>query len=67
MVMLNPARIEQFEMALRMQASASDTFDISQKTREVHELCGTEPGRESFDIFRNPQVVTSTDLALSLA
>ncbi|MSU34455.1 MAG: DUF1501 domain-containing protein [Pedosphaera sp.] len=42
------ARIAQYEMAFRMQASASDAFDIAQEPPEVHALYGTEPGRESF-------------------
>ena len=42
------ARIAQYEMAFRMQASASDAFDIGQEPPEVHAHYGTEPGRESF-------------------
>jgi hypothetical protein len=41
-------RIAQYEMAYRMQVSAIDAFDIRQETAEVHELYGTEPGKESF-------------------
>jgi len=42
------ARIAQYEMAFRMQASASEAFDIGQESPEVHAFYGTEPGRESF-------------------
>ncbi len=42
------ARIEQYEMAFRMQASASDAFDLGQEPPAIHALYGTEPGRESF-------------------
>ncbi len=41
-------RISQYEMAFRMQVSASEAFDLSQETAEVHAKYGTEPGRESF-------------------
>ncbi len=41
-------RIAQYEMAYRMQASASDAFDIKQESESVHEMYGTEPGKESF-------------------
>lgn len=42
------ARIEQYELAFRMQTSASEAFDISQETAETHQAYGTEPGKESF-------------------
>jgi hypothetical protein len=41
-------RIEQYEMAYRMQSSVPELMDISQEPREVHELYGTEPGKISF-------------------
>ncbi len=41
-------RIAQYEMAYRMQASATDAFDISQEPPDIHALYGTQPGRESF-------------------
>ena len=41
-------RIAQYELAFRMQAAASEAFDISRETPEVHALYGTEPGKESF-------------------
>lgn len=41
-------RISQYEMAFRMQVSASDAFDLSQESQQVHEQYATEPGKESF-------------------
>ncbi|MFO0927129.1 MAG: DUF1501 domain-containing protein [Gemmataceae bacterium] len=41
-------RIAQYELAYRMQAEATDAFDLSKETKATHELYGTEPGRESF-------------------
>lgn len=41
-------RIAQYELAFRMQVSASDAFDIKQEPAGIHELYGTEPGKESF-------------------
>lgn len=41
-------RIAQYELAYRMQATASEAFSLASETRETHELYGTEPGRESF-------------------
>ena len=41
-------RIAQYELAFRMQAAASEAFDISRETAEVHGLYGTQPGKESF-------------------
>ena len=41
-------RIAQYELAYRMQASATDAFDISQEPEHVHTLYGTQPGKESF-------------------
>lgn len=41
-------RVAQYELAFRMQAEASDAFDISQEPAGIHQLYGTQPGRESF-------------------
>jgi hypothetical protein len=42
------ARIAQYEMSFRMQMAATDALDISQEPPHIHELYGTEPGKESF-------------------
>lgn len=41
-------RIAQYEMAFKMQTSATDAFDLSQEESHVHEAYGAEPGKESF-------------------
>ncbi|WP_419189200.1 DUF1501 domain-containing protein [Stieleria marina] len=41
-------RISQYEMAFRMQTSATDAFDLSQESKHVHSSYATEPGKESF-------------------
>jgi uncharacterized protein (DUF1501 family) len=41
-------RIEQYEMAYRMQSSVPELMDIAQEPAEVHALYGTEPGKTSF-------------------
>ena len=41
-------RIAQYEMAYRMQMSATDAFDLKQENEATHKLYGTEPGKESF-------------------
>lgn len=41
-------RIAQYELAFRMQVDASDAFDITREPASVHQLYGTEPGKESF-------------------
>lgn len=41
-------RIAQYELAFRMQVDASDAFDIQQEPAAIHELYGTQPGKESF-------------------
>ncbi|MGB7343227.1 MAG: DUF1501 domain-containing protein [Pirellulaceae bacterium] len=41
-------RISQYEMAFRMQTSATDAFDLSQEDKHVHEAYGTQPGKEAF-------------------
>jgi hypothetical protein len=41
-------RIAQYEMAFRMQVSATTAMDLSDEPAHIHQLYGTEPGRESF-------------------
>jgi hypothetical protein len=41
-------RLAQYEMAYRMQMSATDAFDLKQEPAAIHQLYGTEPGKESF-------------------
>ncbi len=41
-------RIAQHEMAFRMQVTASDVMDIAREPQHIHEMYGTQPGRESF-------------------
>jgi hypothetical protein len=41
-------RIAQYEMAFRMQISASEAMDISQEPQHIHDLYGTQPGKENF-------------------
>ena len=41
-------RISQYEMAFRMQSHATDAFDLNDEPKHVHEMYGTEPGKESF-------------------
>ncbi|WDQ18029.1 DUF1501 domain-containing protein [Rhodopirellula sp. P2] len=41
-------RISQYEMAFRMQTSATEAFDLTQETANVHAMYGTKPGEESF-------------------
>lgn len=41
-------RISQYEMAFRMQMHATDAFDMKQEPESVHQMYGTEPGKESF-------------------
>jgi Protein of unknown function (DUF1501) len=40
-------RIAQYELAYRMQMSATDAMNFSQEPRHIHELYGTQPGEES--------------------
>ncbi|WP_235297072.1 DUF1501 domain-containing protein [Portibacter marinus] len=42
------ARIAQYEMAYRMQMSVPEVMDISTEPEYIHELYGTQPGKESF-------------------
>ncbi len=41
-------RIEQYELAYRMQASVPELMDIASEPAEVHALYGTRPGKTSF-------------------
>ena len=41
-------RISQYELAYRMQVSASDAFDLTKESAETQALYGTQPGKESF-------------------
>ncbi len=42
------ARINSFEMAFRMQASAPELMDIAREPRHIREMYGAEPGKPSF-------------------
>lgn len=42
------ARIAQYEMAYRMQVAVPEVMDINNEPAYIHELYGTEPGKESF-------------------
>ncbi len=41
-------RIAQYEMAYKMQVSVPEVMDISDEPKYIHEMYGTEPGKESF-------------------
>jgi hypothetical protein len=41
-------RISQYEMAYRMQTHATDAFDLKREPEAVHQMYGTQPGKESF-------------------
>ncbi len=41
-------RIEQFELAYRMQASVPDAMDITKEPASMHALYGTTPGQSTF-------------------
>jgi hypothetical protein len=41
------ARIAQYELAYRMQMSATDAMDLSQEPEHIQKLYATEPGKES--------------------
>ncbi|WP_013627032.1 DUF1501 domain-containing protein [Rubinisphaera brasiliensis] len=41
-------RIRQYEMAYRMQTSVPELMDLSGETEAIHQMYGTEPGKESF-------------------
>ena len=41
-------RIEQYELAFRMQVTVPELMDTGQETAETHAMYGTEPGKASF-------------------
>ncbi len=41
-------RIEQYEMAFKMQVSVPEVMDIKDEPAYIHEMYGTQPGKESF-------------------
>jgi hypothetical protein len=41
-------RASQYELAYRMQMSATDAMDLRDEPEQIHGLYGTEPGKESF-------------------
>jgi hypothetical protein len=41
-------RIQQYEMAYRMQTSVPEVMDISREDQRTHDLYGTKPGQKSF-------------------
>ncbi|MEO8352594.1 MAG: DUF1501 domain-containing protein [Chthoniobacteraceae bacterium] len=41
-------RISQYEMAFRMQTAVPGVMDIKDEPAQIHQLYGTEPGKESF-------------------
>lgn len=41
-------RIQQYEMAFRMQTSVPEVMDISKEPLHIREMYGVEPGKESF-------------------
>jgi len=41
-------RINQYEMAFRMQTSVPELMEITEEPQHVHELYGTQPGKVSF-------------------
>lgn len=41
-------RIAQYEMAFRMQTAVPEVMNIDDEPAHIHELYGTEPGKESF-------------------
>ncbi len=41
-------RISQYEMAANMQLSATEAMDLADEPQHIHDLYGTEPGKESF-------------------
>lgn len=42
------ARIAQYELAYKMQISVPDVMDINKEPAYIHEMYGTQPGKESF-------------------
>ncbi len=41
-------RIEQYELAYRMQVSVPEAMDIGKESKQTHEMYGSEPGKSSF-------------------
>lgn len=41
-------RIDQYELAFRMQTAVPELMDISAEPEHIHEAYGTQPGKESF-------------------
>jgi len=41
-------RIDQYEMAYRMQSAVPELMDTSQESKATHEMYGTQPGQASF-------------------
>jgi len=41
-------RMSQYELAFRMQMSVPEATDISREPKAIHEMYGTEPGKNSF-------------------
>jgi uncharacterized protein (DUF1501 family) len=41
-------RISQYEMAFRMQTAVPEVMDISREPKNIHDLYGAAPGKESF-------------------
>lgn len=41
-------RISQYELAYRMQSSVPELMDLSNESKLIHEMYGTEPGKKSF-------------------
>jgi len=41
-------RIAQYEMAFKMQIHANEAFDLKDEPKHIHDLYGTQPGKESF-------------------
>ncbi|MFB2121296.1 DUF1501 domain-containing protein [Parapedobacter sp. 2B3] len=42
------ARVAQYEMAYKMQVAVPEVMDINNEPAYIHELYGTQPGKESF-------------------
>jgi hypothetical protein len=42
------SRIQQYELAYRMQISVPEVMDINQEPAYIHEMYGTQPGKSSF-------------------
>ncbi len=42
------ARINQYELAFRMQMAVPEVMDINKEPKHIHEAYGTQPGKESF-------------------